>query len=309
MIPNMRATRFLVITMAVIFVAEGATMLFFYLLGRAGMVLPAQAEGILDASLLTAIVFPALYLLLFQPLVREMNRRKQVERSKDDLLAIMPHELRTPMAVIQEGLNQIIDGSLGPTTPKQDAFLRIICADIKRLDKIFDKVGLVIRLLTKQVKYVFQPLEMGQMINTIETELRPVAEQKGVTLKVNCRTPLPVCTVDGKRLAEAVSEVVENGIAATPKEGEVLISCGAVSGGVELSIQDGGSGIAVQEIPVFFDRLHSIGDIYERKTGGLGLGLFIAKAHIKAHGGSIRLNAIAGRGACVVIRIPARPSL
>ncbi|GEM_PF-2152430 len=308
---NTNPIRFLVITLVVIFVAEGAIMVFFHILGRAGVVLPPQTQGILDASLLTAIVFPALYLFLFHPLVIEMNRRKQVERSKDDLLAIIPHELRTPMTVIQEGLSQIMEGSLGPTTPKQDGFLKIVCADINRLNHIFDKVGLVTQLLTKEIKYVFQPLEMGQVINMLETQLRPVAEQKGVALKVNCQARLPVCTADGRRLAEAFSEVVENAIAATPKDGEVLLSCSAVSGGVELelSVQDGGPGIVAQEIPAFFDRLHSIGGIYERKTGGLGLGLFIAKAHIEAHGGSIRLNTIAGRGACIVMKIPARPSL
>lgn len=301
---NTKPIRFLAITLVVIFVAEGAIMLFFHILERAGVVLPAQTQGILDAFLLTAIVFPVLYMLLFHPLVLEMNRRKQVERSKDDLLAIIPHELRTPMTVIQEGLSQIMDGSLGPTTPEQDAFLRIVCADINRLNHIFDKVGLVTQLLTKEIKYVFQPLEMGQVINTLETQLRPVAEQKGVALKVNCQTQLPVCMADGGRLAEAFSEVVENGIAATPKGGEVLLSCRAVSGGVELSVQDGGPGIPAQEIPSFFDQLHSIGGLYERKTSGLGLGLYIAKAHIEAHGGSIRLTTIAGRGACIVMKIP-----
>ena len=303
----MKARHFLVITMAVIFVAEGIIMLFFHLLRRAGVVFPDQTVGIFDSFLLTAIVFPALYLLLFHPLVLEMNRRKQAERSKDDLLAIMPHELSTPLTVIREGLSQIIDGTLGPTTPQQGLFLKIVYADVNRLNKIFDKVVSATQMLTKQVKYAFQPTDMEQFMKALEIQLRPIAEEKGVALKVSRQTQMPVCTVDGKHLAAAFREVVENAIAVTPKGGEILLSCSAVSGGMELSVQDGGPGIPADEVPAFFDRLHSIGNINERKTGGLGLGLFIAKTHIESHGGSIRLSTTVRPGTCIVMKIPALP--
>jgi two-component system, OmpR family, phosphate regulon sensor histidine kinase PhoR len=307
--PNSGPIRFLGITMAVIFTAEGAIMLFFHILEQAGVVLTPKTEGILDAFLLTVTVFPALYLLLFHPLILEMNRRKQIEQSKNDLLAVIPHELNTPLTIIKDGLSQIIDGSLGPITSKQDVCLKIASANVSRLNKIFEKVSLITQLLKNQVKYRFQPLEIGELINSLEAQLRPISEQKGVALKANCQKQLPVCTADGGRLAEAFGEVLENAIAVTPKGGKVLLSCSAVSNGVELSVQDGGPGIPAQQIPAFFDLLHSIGDIYERKTGGLGLGLYIAKAHIKAHGGTIRLSNKPGRCTCIVMKIPIQPHL
>lgn len=269
--------------------------------------LAPSAKGILDASLLIVVVFPALCLFLFRPLVMEMKRRAQVQRSKDGLLSILPHELRTPLATIGEGISQISDGHLGPTTPDQIECLRLIERNVQRLNRMFDKVMLAAQLLMDQVKYAFEPTEMTRIVDALSERFRPIAREKGVAFQVRQEGSLPACTVDARRLNEALGEIVENAVAATPRGQEVILSCQARPGGAEFTVQDCGSGIPADEMPALFDRLHSIGGIYERKTGGLGLGLFIAQAIIRAHGGSLFVSSTPGQGSQMRVRVRRRP--
>lgn len=283
-------------------------MLFFHVFQYELEPLTPSARGILDASLLTATVFPALYLFLFRPLLMEMKRRAHVERSKDDLLSILPHELRTPLATIQEGIGQISDGHLGPTTPDQMECLRVIERNVQRLNGMFDKVMLAAQLLMGQVKYAFEPTRMAQIVNALSERFRPIAQKKGVVFQVQHEDPLPTCAVDARRLNEALGEIVENAIASTPKGREVVLSCQARPEGVEFTVKDCGPGIPADKMSMLTDRLHSIGGIYERKTGGLGLGLFIAQAIIRAHGSSLSVSSIPGQGSQIRVLVKREPS-
>ncbi len=304
---DLKATRFLVITAGVIFVAEGAIMWLFHVLEHDLGHLTPQARGLLDAFLLTVVAFPALYAFLFRPLIVEMHHRKQAERSKDEFLSILPHELRTPLTIMQEGIDQMVGGHLGPVTPAQTECLQVVGQGVERLKRMFDKVVSVTHLLANTVEYTFEPVPMAQVMDALAKRLQPIAKQKGVTLRIDHDTQLPSCVVDAGRIVEALGEVVENGIAVTPAGRQAVLSCRAKFSGVEFSVQDEGPGIIGEELPVFFDRLHAVGDIDERKTGGLGLGLSIARAIINAHGGTISVSSAPGAGTCVVISIKKTP--
>lgn len=305
---NVRVTSLLLLTAVVIFVAEGAVMLLFHSFRQEMRSLTPSARGILDASLLTIAAFPALYLLLFRPLLREMKRRAQVERSKDDLLSILPHELRTPLATIREGISQISDGHLGPTTPDQVECLRVTERNVQRLSRMFDKVMLAAQLLMDQVEYAFEPTRMAQIVDALSERFRPIAQEKGVVFQVRHESPLPTCTVDARRFNEALGEIVENAVALTPKGREVVLSCQAQPGGAEFTVRDCGPGIPADDVPMLSERLHSVGGIYERKTGGLGLGLFIAQAIIRAHGSSLSVSSIPGQGSQIRVLVKREPS-
>jgi signal transduction histidine kinase len=248
-----------------------------------------------------------LYVFLFRPLIVEMHHRKQTERSKDEFLSILPHELRTPLTTMREGIDQVVGGHLGPVTPAQTECLQVVGQGVERLNRMFDKVVSVAHLLANTVEYTFEPVPMTQVMDALAKRLQPVAKQNGVTLRVDHDTQLPSCVVDAGRIVEALGEIVENSIAVTPTGRQVVLSCRAKFGGVELSVQDEGPGIVVEELPAFFDRLHAVGGIDERKTGGLGLGLSIARAIINAHGGAISVSSTPGAGTCVVISIKPTP--
>ena len=105
----------------------------------------------------------------------------------------------------------------------------------------------------------------------------------------------------------AISQILENAIQATPADGLVTVKLAAAQTAVEIHIADTGSGIAKELIPTLFQRFQSVGDINNRKMGGLGLGLFIAKSLVDGHGGSIGVESEPGEGTRMTLRFPKEP--
>lgn len=247
-------------------------------------------------------------------LVTELRRADEL---KDQLLSVVSHELGTPLTAIKEGVGMVIDGSLGTTTPDQVDFLKTVLENAERLERLVDKVKTASELIAGQVSFAFESFDLRTLVAGVEKTYRPMAKLKKVVFKV-MEAPKPVFwQVDPKRLAQAVGQLVENGIQAAPPEGYVTISISATAFEAELRIQDTGEGIAkdalptvmgnIEQLPSLFDRFQSLGGIHDRKMGGLGLGLFIAKSMVEGHGGAIAVESARGEGTSMTIRLPKEP--
>ena len=112
--------------------------------------------------------------------------------------------------------------------------------------------------------------------------------------------------VDPQHLAIAISQIVENAIQATPEDGLVTLRLSITTEQAEIQVLDTGGGIPKEALSTLFDRFKSLGEIHERKMGGLGLGLFIARSLIEGHGGTIIPESTMGEGTLMTIRLPKR---
>jgi signal transduction histidine kinase len=110
--------------------------------------------------------------------------------------------------------------------------------------------------------------------------------------------------VDKAHVTVAINQVLENAIQATPADGLVTLKLAPTQTDVDIQITDTGSGIAKEALPKLFDRFQSIGDINNRKMGGLGLGLFITKSLIEGHGGTVIVESTVGVGTVMTLRLP-----
>ena len=109
---------------------------------------------------------------------------------------------------------------------------------------------------------------------------------------------------DSKRIHQAVAQIVENAIQAAPKGGEVKVSLSDAGESIEISVVDNGKGIAPEEMPRDFEQFSQAGGTDKRKTGGLGLGLFIARKICAAHHGTLQLESQPEKGTRAAIRLP-----
>ncbi len=238
-----------------------------------------------------------------------VDKLRQADRLKNDLLAIISHELRIPLTVIREGVNLLQEEALGPTNPEQKEFLGTVYQNVERLQQLLDKVLAATQVVTGGIPFRFASVEMGPLLDQTAAAFRPVAESKKVTLELVRPVQSLRWTVDAERLKQAFGHLIENGIQATPPEGRVTVSCSVTSAGMlEIQVNDTGTGIPAEEIPRLFEQFRSIGGIHERKTGGLGLGLFITKALIDAHQGTVRVESQVGRGTRVSVQLPKDPT-
>lgn len=302
--PTFRAVYLLLLTAAAIFLAEGLIMLLLHHDAVFVARFSPRTIGIFNAAVLTLLTFPTLYLFSFRPLLLEMKKRRRVESLKDELLAVLSHELRTPVTVIQEGISLLADSSFRSAPPDQKVLLDAVASNVKRLDTLFGKALIATQILTDKYECVSQPMDAAQVLEGLEASFKVAARSKGVILMVT-KTEQPIsCVGDAKRLEEALGYLVENSIQATASGGTVTVSSVPASAGVEFTVEDSGKGIAAEDLGSLFDRFSWIGGINERKTGGLGLGLFISKSIIERHGGTIVVSSVVGQGTRMSIKIP-----
>lgn len=234
-------------------------------------------------------------------LLEELRRANQL---KNDLLMVISHELRIPLTSIKEGVNLVLEQSLGPVTTEQRDFLKTVNDNAARLEALVEKVLTATQLLTGQLTYTFSDTDLAALLNELEAAFQPLARVKDVTLERSGLTQPFRYSADRKRLAEALANLIENALQATPAGGRVTILGVDSPEALELEIRDTGTGIPPEELPRLFEQFRIIGGTGDRKTGGLGLGLFIAKAVLTAHGGTIQLDSQVGQGTRVKIRLP-----
>jgi signal transduction histidine kinase len=234
-------------------------------------------------------------------LVHELHRADEL---KNQMLSIVSHELSTPLTAIKEGLSLILDGSLGPTSPDQQDFLKTVLENTERLEQLTQKVKTTTEIMTGQTQFTLESFDLRSLVANVEKTYRQMAASRGVHLKL-IEYPKPLFwPTDPAHTTLALSQLVENAIQATPRDGFVTLKLSATPNEVEIQLLDTGCGIAKEALPTLFDQFKSIGDIHDRKMGGLGQGLFIARSLIEGQGGTISAESVVGQGTQMTVRLP-----
>lgn len=234
-------------------------------------------------------------------LVEELRRADEL---KNQMLSIVSHELSTPLTAIKEGLGLVLDGSLGATTPEQQDFLKTVIENVERLEQISQKVKTATEIMTGQIRFSQESFDLRTLLATVQQTYHTLATARGVQLKlVDYPKPL-FWPVDKTHMTVALNQLVENAIQATSGGGFVTLKLTATANEAEIQVLDTGCGIAKEALPSLFDRFQSIGDINERKMGGVGQGLFIAKSLIEQQGGTIGVESVLGQGTQMTVRLP-----
>jgi len=234
-------------------------------------------------------------------LLDELRRANQL---KNELLMVISHELRIPLTSIQEGLQLVLDGSLGGLNADQQEFLKTVDANAARLHTLVEKVVTATQLVTAQLTYAFAEVSLPALLKEVQAALRPAAEAKRLRLEVTHGPGVPAVTADARSVTQALTQVIENAIQASDAGGTVTVECSPAPAGAQVRVADTGGGIPPEALPTLFEQFRFVGGVDNRKTGGLGLGLFITKAILNAHGGAIQVESEVGKGTRVTLTFP-----
>ncbi len=233
------------------------------------------------------------------------ERLLELDRLKDEFVALVSHELRTPLTSIRGYLELVLDGEAGAVTDEQRQFLGIVERNANRL---LDLVGDL--LFLAQIEAGKLSLEVGSVdfaavaAESVETA-RPLAEEKQITLTL-ATSPVPPLAGDKTRLAQLLDNLVSNAVKFTPEGGRVDVRASASRGKAILEVRDTGMGIPAEEQEHVFERFFRTTRATERAIQGTGLGLAISKAIVHAHGGQITLASSDGEGAIFRVTLPIR---
>ena len=221
------------------------------------------------------------------------------QQAQNDFLVNVSHDLRTPLTSIQGFSQAIIDGAA------QDAVAaaRVVHEEAGRLNRMVAGISDLTRLQDPRQTPALETLDIGGIIDGVVMRLAVVADAQQVTLVQRCES-LPALRGDGDRLAQVLTNLLDNAIRFTPAGGEVRVSAGQHAGGVEIRVQDNGAGIPPEDLPRIFERFFQV-DKSRGPRRGSGLGLAIAREIVQAHGGRIHAHSDGpGAGSLFTVWLP-----
>ena len=230
----------------------------------------------------------------FVGVIRDVTEQKKSDKLRDDFIATLTHDLRTPLLAAIQTLTFFLNGALGELDEKQ----KLLLATMQKSNE--DLLGLVNALL-EVYKYDADKLELTKtnfnMYNLVEqvyNELQPLAQTKEIEFKIECTNKDLTVNADRSEIRRVICNLCGNAINYTQNGGRVVITLKNEGNDLIFSVSDNGSGIPQEDIPNMFQRF-SQGTSKKRSTG-TGLGLYLSRQIIESHGGKIWLESALNKG-------------
>ncbi|HEX2893060.1 MAG TPA: HAMP domain-containing sensor histidine kinase [Marmoricola sp.] len=228
-------------------------------------------------------------------------RLDAVETTRRRMLADLAHEMRNPLATIDAHLEAVEDGvrDLDATT------LQTLRDSTSRLRRLAEDVSAVSRAEEGRLPIHRQPVEADALATRAGSTARDAYAAQGVGLEVNAGAHT-IIEVDPERIGQVLTNLLDNALRHTTPGGTVTLTCARLDGQVEYAVEDDGDGIPAEDLPHVFDRFYRVDTARDRRHGGSGIGLTIARALVRAHGGQISAHSDgSGHGARFAVRLPA----
>ena len=220
---------------------------------------------------------------------------------RQQLVADVAHELRTPLANIRGYLEAIEDGVVSA----DEATLRTLREEAAQLNVLVDDLQELAQAEAGELRLSRVVVPPHELIERATEAARPRAVERDVSLVGEVAPELPPVAVDLQRIGQVLQNLLTNALRHTPAGGRVTISAAlAPDGRVALAVADTGSGIAPTDLPRIFERFYRADSARARATGGSGLGLTIARRLVEAHGGRIAVESTLGAGSRFTVLLP-----
>lgn len=224
----------------------------------------------------------------------------EADRQKDQFLAMLAHELRNPLAPVAYAVHL-----LRSQNPNGTRYLDTIERQIQHLRRLLDDLLDVSRLTRGTIQLRQETVDLGLLVYSVTRDLHDYVQERRQVLTVNVAPgPIPVHG-DPVRLAQVITNLINNAIKFTPPEGSIEVLAGSEDEEAVLRVRDNGVGIDSMLLPRIFDLFTQADQGVGRAQGGLGVGLTVVRSLVSLHGGSVEAHSDGeGRGAEFVVRLP-----
>jgi signal transduction histidine kinase len=228
------------------------------------------------------------------------DQLRRVDETKQEMFAAISHELRSPLTSMREAANLLRDSVPGPLNSKQARLVEIIGRSSDRLLRLVNQILELSRLRAGILPIERRPVDLERVVSRAMDELKPQAEEAGVTVtreRVGQEFP---CLGDDDRLVQVVINLVANAIRFTPRGGAVTVKLISAGAELEIQVEDTGIGIPATALPHIFESYQQA----HRDRGGTGLGLAIVRGIVLAHGGRVTAESQEGKGSRFTVLLP-----
>jgi signal transduction histidine kinase len=239
-------------------------------------------------------------------LAAERASREQAEaanRSKDEFLAILSHELKTPLTAVHGWVQLLKTREVDRQTTEKA--LAVIDRNLRIQNQLIEDLLNVSKIISGKLQIQREMVNALDVVNaTIET-VRPSAEAKQIIIRLESDTDLPAISADPARLQQIVWNLLSNAVKFTPKAGNIVVKVSRTTRDLRIAVRDSGEGISPEFLPQVFNRFSQADTSKTRAHGGLGLGLALVRQLVELHGGSVSAESAGpGKGSTFAVMIP-----
>jgi len=236
--------------------------------------------------------------------LEDISHLKELDKMKSEFIAMVAHELRAPIATVEQQLGVILNKMAGEVTGKQEELLSRAKERTKGvLTLINDLLDLSKIEAGKMVQYK-EPLSLQEVIQRVVEGMKDEADAKKIALDFSPPRQTSLIHADRNSMEGIFTNLISNAIKYTPDQGKVRIALGEESGFLKATVSDTGIGIKKEDLPRIFDRFYRVKSAETRQIIGTGLGLSIVKSIVDAHLGSISVESEVGKGTTFMLLFP-----
>lgn len=246
-------------------------------------------------------------------LIRDISRIKEIDQAKSDFVSMASHELRTPLTVINGYLSLFLSGDLGNIDDPNLAHYKKVFTQIQksteRLNRLVEDLLNVSRIEQGRLQLSLEKMNLSLVIEDVVNEMKGHAATRGHELKFSppmvTFLELPMLVKgDHSKIKQVLINLIDNSIKYTKEKGLIEVGIKRDRHEIIVSVKDNGAGIPKQLLPRIFEKFQRLEGSYVKDTVGTGLGLYIVREIIKAHGGRVWVDSQVGKGSTFSFSLP-----
>jgi len=228
--------------------------------------------------------------------MRDVTKVRKVDAMKDEFMATLSHELKTPLTSIRGALGLMLTGRHGEMSDTLREMIEIAHRNTQRMNDLISNLLDMERMTTGKISYHRQPLLVMPLVAEAIEDCRPIAERHNVELLVTESLPSARVSADDARLRQVIKNLIVNARKFSEAGSTVKIAVSQRAGYVRVAVSDAGQGIPAEFADQVFEKFTQADSGITRSGSGVGLGLAIAKSIIESHGGRIDFDSSPGKG-------------
>ncbi len=232
-----------------------------------------------------------------------LARQMRLTRLKNDLIATVSHELKTPLTSMRVLVDTLLEGRCaGPAQERE--YLRLIAGENQRLTRLIDNFLNFSRMERNRHAFEFAEVKLDEVVREAADSVRERFSAPHCRLELDVPPDLPAIVADRDALLTVLLNLLDNAWKYSGEKKEVSVRARAADGEVILSVEDNGIGLTHRQIRRIFEPFYQVDQSLSRRAGGCGLGLSIVRFIVRAHGGQVAAASEPGKGSAFMVRLP-----
>jgi PAS domain S-box-containing protein len=234
--------------------------------------------------------------------IRDISRFRELENFRETILSMLGHELQTPLSIIKGYTETLSRRDTQWDSETVQKSLQVIGEETDRLSQVVNKLLLASRLSSGVLKLNKEPVDFPSLVQKVIKRLSGFTTLHQFV--VDFAPDFPALTVEPQLMEQVITNLLENAIKYSPQGGRITITGRVENNQAGVTVADEGMGISRRDADHLFERFHRVEKGESRKIQGTGLGLYICKSIVEAHGGQITVASQPGRGSAFTFTLP-----